>query len=422
MGYHVIGTAVNNTDNFAASQRREYFMKRMVGTVVRGLRTPIINKGDNLEQLVPECVLKASEAEGFTIQDNDIVAITESVVGRAQGNYASIDAIAADIREKYGEDTIGLIFPILSRNRFGICLRGIAMGASRKIILMLSYPADEVGNHLVDLDDLDEKDINPWSDVLTLEQFRELFGDAKHTFTGVDYIDYYQSIVKEANKECEIVFSNNPLTILEYTKSVLTCDIHTRARTRRILKANGVEKIYGLENILSAPVNNSGYNEEYGLLGANKATETEVKLFPRNCQPLVERIQAVIKEKTGKTVEVMVYGDGAFKDPAGKIWELADPVVSPAYTKGLEGTPNEIKLKYLADNNFGHLKGEEQRKAIAEYIKNKKADLTGDMLSQGTTPRRLTDLIGSLCDLTSGSGDKGTPVVYIQGYFDNFTK
>ncbi len=287
---------------------------------------------------------------------------------------------------------------------------------------MLSYPADEVGNHLVDLDDLDEKDINPWSDVLTLEQFRELFGDAKHTFTGVDYIDYYQSIVKEANKECEIVFSNNPLTILEYTKSVLTCDIHTRARTRRILKANGVEKIYGLENILSAPVNNSGYNEEYGLLGANKATETEVKLFPRNCQPLVERIQAVIKEKTGKTVEVMVYGDGAFKDPAGKIWELADPVVSPAYTKGLEGTPNEIKLKYLADNNFGHLKGEEQRKAIAEYIKNKKADLTGDMLSQGTTPRRLTDLIGSLCDLTSGSGDKGTPVVYIQGYFDNFTK
>ena len=307
-------------------------MKRMVGTLSEDLQSHY-NKGDNLEQLVPECVLKASEAEGFTIQDNDIVAITESVVGRAQGNYASIDAIAADIREKYGEDTIGLIFPILSRNRFGICLRGIAMGASRKIILMLSYPADEVGNHLVDLDDLDEKDINPWSDVLTLEQFRELFGDAKHTFTGVDYIDYYQSIVKEANKECEIVFSNNPLTILEYTKSVLTCDIHTRARTRRILKANGVEKIYGLENILSAPVNNSGYNEEYGLLGANKATETEVKLFPRNCQPLVERIQAVIKEKTGKTVEVMVYGDGAFKDPAGKIWELADPVVSPAYTK-----------------------------------------------------------------------------------------
>lgn len=397
-------------------------MERMVGTVVRGIRTPIINKGDNLEQLVPECVLKASEVEGFTIQDKDIIAITESVVGRAQGNYADINAIAEDISSKYGDDTIGLVFPILSRNRFGICLKGIAMGAAKKVVLMLSYPADEVGNHLVDLDRLDEKGVNPWSDVLTRQQFRELFGHAKHTFTGVDYIDYYQSIVEEVGKECEIIFSNNPLTILEYTKSVLTCDIHTRARTQRILKANGVEKIYGLEDILSEPVNNSGYNEEYGLLGANKATDTEVKLFPRDCQPLVEKIQAIMKEKTGKTVEVMVYGDGAFRDPVGKIWELADPEVSPAYTKGLEGTPNEIKLKYLADNNFSHLKGEEQRKAIAEYIENKEADLTNNMLSQGTTPRRLTDLIGSLCDLTSGSGDKGTPVVYIQGYFDNFTK
>lgn len=397
-------------------------MQRMVGTVVRGIRTPIINQGDNLEQLASECILKASQAEGFPIRDKDIIAITESVVGRAQGNYASIDAIAADVRAKYDKDTIGLIFPILSRNRFGICLRGIAMGAAKKIVLMLSFPDDEVGNHLVSLDRLDEKGINPWSDVLTLRQFRALFGDAKHTFTGIDYIDYYQSIVEQAGKECEIIFSNNPLTILEYTKSVLTCDIHTRARTQRILKTNGVEKIYGLEDILSSPVNHSGYNEEYGLLGANKATEETVKLFPRNCQPLVERIQAIMKEKTGKTVEVMVYGDGAFKDPVGKIWELADPVVSPAYTKGLEGTPNEIKLKYLADNQFSHLEGEEQKKAITDYIENKEADLTGNMLSQGTTPRRLTDLIGSLCDLTSGSGDKGTPIVYVQGYFDNFTK
>lgn len=397
-------------------------MKRMVGTVVRGIRTPIINKGDNLEQLVTECVLKASEAEGFTIRDRDIIAITESVVGRAQGNYASIDAIAEDISAKYGDDTIGLVFPILSRNRFGICLKGIAMGVAKKIVLMLSFPADEVGNHLVDLDRLDEKGINPWSDILTKQQFRELFGHAKHTFTGVDYIDYYQSIVEEAGKECEIIFSNNPLTILEHTKSVLTCDVHTRARTQRILKANGVEKIYGLEDILSVPSKNGGFNEEYGLLGANKATDTEVKLFPRDCQPLVEKIQAIMKEKTGKTVEVMVYGDGAFKDPVGKIWELADPEVSPAYTKGLEGTPSEIKLKYLADNNFSHLKGDEQRKAISKYIENMEADLTDNILSQGTTPRRLTDLIGSLCDLTSGSGDKGTPVVYVQGYFDNFTK
>ncbi|HHU79557.1 MAG TPA: F420-0--gamma-glutamyl ligase [Clostridiales bacterium] len=397
-------------------------MVRMVGTVVRGIRTPIINKGDNLEQIVPDCILKAAQSEGFTIQDRDIIAVTESVVGRAQGNYASVDAIAEDISEKFGGDTIGLVFPILSRNRFGICLRGIARGASKKIVLMLSYPSDEVGNHLVNLDQLDEKGVNPWSHVFTEKQFREMFGSTRHTFTGVDYVEYYRSLVEEEGRECEIVFSNNPLTILQYTKSVLTCDIHTRARTRRILTANGVEKVYGLEDILTRPIGSNGYNEEYGLLGANKATEDEVKLFPRDSQLLVERIQAVMKEKTGKNVEVMVYGDGAFRDPVGKIWELADPVVSPGYTKGLEGTPSELKLKYLADNFFSHLKGEEQRKAIAEYIKNKQSDLVGDMLSQGTTPRRLTDLIGSLCDLTSGSGDKGTPVVYVQGYFDDFTK
>ncbi|HHY81529.1 MAG TPA: F420-0--gamma-glutamyl ligase [Clostridiales bacterium] len=396
-------------------------MARMVGTVVRGIRTPIINKGDNLEQIVIDSVLKASQSEGFEIQDRDILAITESVVGRAQGNYAKIDDIAQDIRSKFGDDVIGLIFPILSRNRFGICLRGIAMGAAKKIVLMLSYPSDEVGNHLVDLDQLDEKGVNPWSDVLTEEQFRDYFGDARHTFTGIDYIEYYKSLIKEHGKECEIIFSNNPVTILNYTKSVLACDIHTRARTKRLLKANGAEKVYGLDDIMAAPINGSGYNETYGLLGANKATETTVKLFPRDCQRIVERIQAILKEKTGKNVEVMVYGDGAFKDPVGKIWELADPVVSPAYTKGLEGTPNEVKLKYLADNYFDHLKGEEQRKAINEFIQNKDSNLVGNMLSQGTTPRRLTDLIGSLCDLTSGSGDKGTPVVYIQGYFDNYT-
>jgi len=397
-------------------------MERMVGTVVRGIRTPIINKGDNIEQIVIECVLKASQTEGFEIKDRDIIGITESVVGRAQGNYASINDIAEDVRGKFGQDTIGLIFPILSRNRFSICLKGIAMGAANKVVIMLSYPSDEVGNHLVDIDLLDEKGVNPWSDVFTRDEFRKLFGSTRHTFTGIDYIEYYQSIVEEAGKECEIILSSNPLSILDYTKSVLTCDIHTRARTQRILKANGAEKVYGLEHILSSPVNNSGYNEQYGLLGSNKATETEVKLFPRDCQPLVDRIQAIMKEKTGKTVEVLVYGDGAFRDPVGKIWELADPVVSPAYTKGLEGTPHEFKLKYLADYYFGHLKGEEQRKAITEYIEKHKADCQDNMLFQGTTPRRLTDLIGSLCDLTSGSGDKGTPVIYIQGYFDNFTK
>ena len=396
-------------------------MERLVGTVVRGLRTPIINKGDSIEKIVVDSVLNASEAEGFVIQDKDIVTVTESIVARAQGNYATIDDIAKDVSEKFGDDTIGVIFPILSRNRFAICLRGIAKGA-KKVVLMLSYPSDEVGNHLVDIDLLDEKGVNPWTDVLTEEQFREHFGYNKHPFTGVDYIDYYKSLIEEYGVECEVIFSNHPKSILEYTKSVLTCDIHTRFRTKRILAAAGAEKVYSLDNILSEPVDGSGYNEAYGLLGSNKATEESVKLFPRNCQPVVDRIQQTLKEKTGKEVEVMVYGDGAFKDPVGKIWELADPVVSPAYTAGLDGTPNEVKLKYLADNNFAGLKGEELKKAISEYIENKDADLVGAMESQGTTPRRLTDLIGSLSDLTSGSGDKGTPIIFIQGYFDNYTK
>jgi len=396
-------------------------LERVVGTVVRGLRGPIINTGDSIEQIVVDTVLTASEVEGFTIQDKDIITITESIVARAQGNYATIDHIAKDVQSKFGDDTIGVIFPILSRNRFAINLRGIAKGA-KKIVLMLSYPSDEVGNHLVDLDLLDEKGVNPWTDVLTEQQFREFFGHNKHTFTGVDYIDYYKSLVEEYGVECEVIFSNNPRTILDYTKSVLTCDIHTRFRTKKILKANGGEKIYSLDNILSESIDGSGYNENYGLLGSNKATEESVKLFPRNCQPVVDQIQEVLKEKTGKMVEVMIYGDGAFKDPVGKIWELADPVVSPAYTAGLEGTPNEVKLKYLADNNFADLKGEELKKAISEFIKNKENDLVGQMEAQGTTPRRLTDLIGSLSDLTSGSGDKGTPFIYIQGYFDNYTK
>ena len=396
-------------------------MERTVGTVVRGLRCPIIKEGDKIEDIVVESVLKASEAEGFTINDKDIVTVTESIVARAQGNYASIDNIATDIKAKFGDDTIGVIFPILSRNRFAICLRGIAKGA-KKIVLMLSYPSDEVGNHLVDIDMLDEKGVNPWTDVLTEQEFRNLFGYNKHTFTGVDYIDYYKSLVEEYGVECEVIFSNNPKTILNYTKSVLTCDIHTRFRTKKILKANGVEKVYSLDNILCESIDGSGCNEEYGLLGSNKSTEETIKLFPRDCQPIVDNIQAILKEKTGKDVEVMIYGDGAFKDPVGKIWELADPVVSPAYTSGLNGTPNEIKLKYLADNNFADLKGEELKSAISEYIKNKESDLVGAMESQGTTPRRLTDLIGSLSDLTSGSGDKGTPIIFIQGYFDNYTK
>lgn len=397
-------------------------MERVVGTVVRGLRCPIINKGDNIEEIVVDSVLKAAEIEGITINDRDIVTVTESIVARAQGNYATIDHIAKDVQSKFGDSTIGVIFPILSRNRFAICLRGIAKGAAKKIVLMLSYPSDEVGNHLVDIDTLDEKGVNPWTDVLNEEEFRSHFGYNKHTFTGVDYIDYYKSIIEEYGVECEIIFSNNAKTILDYTKDVLTCDIHTRQRTKRILKANGGEKIYSLDNILAESVDGSGYNEAYGLLGSNKATEDSVKLFPRNCQPIVDNIQAALKEKTGKTVEVMIYGDGAFKDPVGKIWELADPVVSPAYTAGLDGTPNEIKLKYLADNNFADLRGEELKKAINEFIENKEEDLVGSMESQGTTPRKLTDLIGSLSDLTSGSGDKGTPIIFIQGYFDNYTK
>jgi len=396
-------------------------MERTVGTVVRGLRAPIINRGDDLARIVVDTVIGASQAEGFSIQDRDIIGITESVVARAQGNYASIDAIAKDVGNKFGRGTLGVIFPILSRNRFAVCLRGIAKGVD-KVVLMLSYPADEVGNHLVDEDLLDEKGVNPWSDVLTEKEFRELFGYYRHPFTGMDYIEYYKSIVEESGAQCEVLFANNPTAILKYTKNVLACDIHTRKRTKRILKAAGAERVFGLEDILSEPVDGSGYNEQYGLLGSNKATEESVKLFPRDCQAFVESIQAILRERTGKTVEVMVYGDGAFKDPVGKIWELADPVVSPGYTKGLEGTPNEVKLKYLADNKFAGLKGEEQKKAIEAYIRNKQANLVGAMAAQGTTPRRLTDLIGSLCDLTSGSGDKGTPIIYIQGYFDNYTK
>jgi F420-0:gamma-glutamyl ligase len=396
-------------------------LERAVGTVVRGLRAPIINQGDDIEQVVVDTVLNAAKTEGFSINDRDIVTITESIVARAQGNYASVDDIATDIKAKYGDKTIGVIFPILSRNRFSLILKGIAKGA-KKIVLMLSYPSDEVGNHLVSIDELDEKGINPWTDVLTEKEFRAHFGYQKHPFTGVDYIEYYRSIIEEEGATCEIIFSNNAKTVLQYTKHVLACDIHSRHRTKRILKNSGAETVYGLDDLLNKPVNGSGFNEAYGLLGSNKATEKTIKLFPNNCQPIVEDIQQKLKTATGKTVEVMVYGDGAFKDPAGKIWELADPVVSPAYTSGLEGTPNEIKLKYLADNNFPHLKGEELQKAIAKYIQNKKEDLAGSMESQGTTPRRLTDLIGSLSDLTSGSGDKGTPIIYIQGYFDNYTK
>ncbi len=396
-------------------------MERILGTISRGLRTPIIKQGDDVALIASETLLKASEQEAFAIRDRDVIAVTESVVARAQGNYAHIDAIAKDIKGKFGNDTLGVIFPILSRNRFAVCLSGIAKGV-KKIVLMLSYPADEVGNHLINIDLMDEKGINPWVDVLTEKEYRDIFGYCKHTFTGVDYIDYYKTLIQEKGCECEVIFSNNPKTILNYTKSVLCCDIHTRKRTKRILNQNGGEKVYGLDDILNFSVDESGYNEDYGLLGSNKATEDTVKLFPRSCQELVDKIQKIIKEKTGKLIEVMVYGDGAFKDPVGKIWELADPVVSPGYTKGLEGTPNEIKLKYLADNNFADLNGEELNKAVSGYIHDKKNDLVGMMESQGTTPRRLTDLIGSLCDLTSGSGDKGTPIVYIQGYFDNFSE
>ncbi|MER2226917.1 MAG: coenzyme F420-0:L-glutamate ligase [Carnobacterium sp.] len=396
-------------------------MENTVGTVVRGLRGPIINKGDDIEQIVVETVLNAAKNEDFSFENRDIVTITESIVARAQGNYASIDDIAEDIKAKFGDETIGVIFPILSRNRFANILRGIAKGA-KNIVLMLSYPSDEVGNQLVEIDELDVKGVNPWTDVLTEAEFREHFGYKKHRFTGIDYIDYYRELIEAEGATCEVIFSNNPKTILTYTKHVLTSDIHSRFRTKRILSTNGAETVYGLDDILTTSINGSGFNETYGLLGSNKATEDTLKLFPNNCQPIVDGIQAKLKELTGKTIEVMVYGDGAFKDPVGKIWELADPVVSPAYTIGLEGTPNEVKLKYLADNNFSHLRGEDLKQSISEYIQNKKEDLVGTMEAQGTTPRRLTDLIGSLSDLTSGSGDKGTPIVFIQGYFDNYTK
>ena len=397
-------------------------MERYVGTISRGIRAPIIREGDDLAQIVVDSVWAASQSDlGFQFNDKDVVAITEAVVARAQGNYASIDDIAADVKAKLGGETIGVIFPILSRNRFSVCLKGIAKGA-KKVVLMVSFPSDEVGNHLIDEELLDEKGVNPWSDVLTEAQYRELFGKVLHPCTGVDYLEFYRGLIEEAGAECEIILSNNAKTILNYTKNVLNCDIHTRQRTKRILKNAGAEVVCSLDDILNAPVNGSGCNEQYGLLGSNKATETTVKLFPRECDKFVERVAGLMKEKTGKNIEVMVYGDGAFKDPVGKIWELADPVVSPAYTSGLEGTPNELKLKYLADNDFADLKGDELKAAISNAIKAKGDNLVGNMASQGTTPRRLTDLIGSLADLTSGSGDKGTPIIFVQGYFDNYTK
>ena len=395
-------------------------MGRMVGTVSRGIRAPIIRNGDDIAAVVTDCIMQAVENGELEVRDRDIVAMTEAIVARAQGNYASVDDIAADVKAKLGGETVGVIFPILSRNRFSVCLRGIAKGA-KKVVLMLSYPSDEVGNHLIDVDILDEKNVNPYHDVLSLEKYRELFGYNKHRFTGVDYIDYYCQVVRDCGAEVEVVFANNAKVILDYTKNVICCDIHTRFRTKKILKAAGAERVFGLDDILNAPVNGSGYNEQYGLLGTNKATDDTVKLFPRDCQPLVEKIQDMFLQRTGKLVEVMVYGDGAFKDPVGKIWELADPIVSPGYTAGLEGTPNELKLKYLADNEFSNLSGEALRDAIKKEIRKKDGNLVGQMVSEGTTPRRLTDLIGSLCDLTSGSGDKGTPIVYIQGYFDNYT-
>ena len=396
-------------------------MARMIGTVSRGVRAPIIRKGDDIVDVVTTSVLEAvASEEGFEVRDRDIIAMTEAIVARAQGNYASVDDIAADVKAKFGGETVGVILPILSRNRFAICLRGIAKGA-KKIVLMLSYPSDEVGNHLISLDALDEKGVNPYTDVLDLKKYRELFGYEKHTFTGVDYVEYYEKLITDCGAEAEIIFANDPRAVLKYTKNVLNCDIHTRARTKRLLKNAGAEIVFGLDEIMSESINGSGYNADYGLLGSNKATEDQVKLFPRDCQPVVDAIQKRIFDATGKHVEVMVYGDGAFKDPIGKIWELADPVVSPAYTSGLEGTPNELKLKYLADNEFASLSGDELKSAIKDKIHQKDDNLVGKMASEGTTPRRLTDLIGSLCDLTSGSGDKGTPIVYIQGYFDNYT-
>lgn len=399
-------------------------MERLVGTVSRGIRGPIIRQGDDLVQIVVDSVLNAAKSEGFELRDKDVVGVTEAVVARAQGNYASVDQIAKDVKAKFGDETVGIIFPILSRNRFAICLKGMAKGC-KKVVLMLSYPSDEVGNHLITEDQLDESGVNPWSDVLTEEKYRELFGYRKHQFTGVDYVEYYKKLIEDCGAEVEIVFANNPRAILDYTKNIINCDIHTRARTKKLLLNAGAEKVYSLDEIMTESVDGSGYNSRYGLLGSNKATEETVKLFPIKCQEFVEAVQEKLIQATGRHIEVMVYGDGAFKDPAGKIWELADPVVSPGYTAGLEGTPNEIKLKYLADNDFADLSGEALKSAISDYIKKKdeKAEnLTGNMVSQGTTPRRLTDLIGSLCDLTSGSGDKGTPIILIQGYFDNYTK
>jgi len=395
-------------------------MERLIGTVSMGVRAPIIREGDDIAQIVIDSVLAAQNNGDLKLRDKDVIAVTEAVVARSQGNYCSVKDIATDVSNKFGDETVGVIFPILSRNRFAICLRGLATGL-RKIVLMLSYPSDEVGNHLIDLDTLDEKGINPYSDVLTEEKYRELFGYRKHPFTGVDYIEYYKELILSCGCEVEVIFANDCRAILDYTKNVINCDIHSRERTKRLLRAKGA-KVFGLDDIMTASIHGSGFNEKYGLLGSNKATEDKIKLFPRNCQPVVDRIQKGITEATGAKVEAMVYGDGAFKDPMGKIWELADPVVSPAYTSGLEGQPNEVKLKYLADNNFADLKGEELKNAISEYIKNKDSNLVGQMVSQGTTPRRLTDLIGSLCDLTSGSGDKGTPIIVVQGYFDNYTK
>ncbi len=395
-------------------------MERLIGTISRGVRAPIIRAGDDIAKIVADSVLAAADSENIQIRDRDVIAVTEAVVARAQGNYASIDNIADDIRAKFPSGEFGVIFPILSRNRFSICLRGFAKGA-KKIYIMLSYPSDEVGNHLVDLDALDAAGVNPWTDVLTEADWRAKFGYPKHTFTGVDYIDYYKEIITEAGCEAEVILANDCRTILKYTKNVLNCDIHTRERTKRLLRAAGAETVYGIDEILTAPVNGSGFNDQYGLLGSNKATEESVKLFPRDGRPVVDDIRKRILDATGKCVEVMIYGDGAFKDPVGKIWELADPVVSPAFTEGLIGQPNEVKLKYLADNDFADLSGQALKDAISDYIRHKDADLVGSMVSQGTTPRRLTDLIGSLCDLTSGSGDKGTPIVWIQGYFDNYT-
>ena len=396
-------------------------MERLIGTVSWGIRAPIIREGDDLAAIVVDSVVNALESENIAIGEKDVIAVTEAVLGRAQGNYATVDNVAADMRAKFGTGTVGVIFPILSRNRFSILLRGIAKGAD-KIVLMLSYPSDEVGNHLMDMDLLDEKGVDPWHDILTEAQFREKFGKVIHPFTGVDYVEYYGNLIREAGAEVEIIFANRATDILKYTKKVLACDIHTRKRTKRLLKAAGAEIVLGLDDLLTAPVDGSGFNPDYGLLGSNKATEERIKLFPRDCQAFVEDVQARMLKRTGKKVEVMVYGDGAFKDPVGKIWELADPVVSPGYTDGLVGQPNEVKLKYLADNQFADLKGDELKAAISDFIRKKDADLVGQMVSQGTTPRRLTDLIGSLCDLTSGSGDKGTPIIYIQGYFDNYAK